>query len=1522
MMGWRLPSLRWLNRPSYSSLRPRVYWIAILVVLVCCQDIGYCSSQAAAGDEDLVFTAEPQDAVVSKNSSVVIDCGVPAGWLRDMEEAGPAPFIEWKRDGVLLSLNGENRRSVLANGSLSFTSVQHSRNERPDEGLYQCSATRPSVGTIISRAAKLQIASLPRFELEPKDVAVRVGDTARFNCLVMATPAAHVRWLKDDLPLNLDPARMIVLPSGALELEQVQLSDQGYYRCNVSNVDKHRISAEAKLNVHSELEEGGKPEAPNFLAVPRTTVAIEGTRVTLECAANGHPRPDITWLKDGTTIDLDHLGSRFKSVGSGSLQIDAVTEEDVGVYQCRAENTEDSVDVTAQLEVQVPPRYITRPRSTTSHEKDDAELECQLYGRPEPTVQWTKNGELIIESEYFQIINGNNLKILGLVASDFGIYQCIGSNPAGNVQAAASLTIYSSDYDNGTSANPGMDLTTATSPTADSGTREAAAAVPPPPDQTSESSQPDGSITPDGNNDGSTSSLPSAPRDVEALIVSSRFVTLRWKEPVRTNGQIIGYSIFYRQEGSERERVVNTSRSRLEEVNVPGLQPGKKYSLRVAAFNEAGAGASTNSLEVETLVEPHVLQAPANLSVQAVSSVSLMASWESPDLAAAGGGASHGGQHLPIRNYKLFYMEVGSAEEHEVVTSHTSHLIHGLKPYTEYSVWVVAFNDNGPGTSTEEATARTWSDLPSDTPQNVVVEPASSSSVIVRWEPPSLENQNGIITGYKIRYKPKTGRGRLPLNPGSSNAGSTATTDGSRRLYTLTGLVRGTEYQVRVSALTVNGSGPMTEWMTAETFENDLDESQVPEPPSSLRARPMTNSISVSWNPPSNQNVMVRGYTIGWGKGIPDVYSKLVDGKQRAFVIEKLEANSEYVISLRAYNQMGDGRPIYETVRTREESTPEPPSPLIPPVGLKAIVLSSTTVVLYWTDTTLPRSQTVADSRYYVVRYTSSHTSSNPRYRYMNSTVLNCMLDDLKPNTQFEFAVKVIKNRRESPWSLVVPNTTFEAAPSSPPRDLTVVPVEENPSAINLNWQPPKQPNGQITGYVIFYTTDSSQRDRDWVVEGVVGDKMTTTIKGLTPDTAYFIKIQARNNKGYGPFSSIIQFRTNPNSRGISSMTLYIILGIATGIIVILLIVVLVVVFRRRDSGVTNSPDRSKKGYVKGNVKGGPGKLGKADNPPDLWIHHDQMEMKGLDKSLHRSGSVNTVSPLNMRRSQDLDSLDGMASGSTAGRGPSTAANDSLDRRAAYVTAYAGSSNSLRRPIKPKSLLISVATTTQPVREPVATVTPIPNGSLNQHSDSRPVYPAAPRPGIYPSAGPSAGGRAHVTVDVSAPPLEPTYGSQGSYDSRSSLVHPPPGNMAMMVGQPPSMAPPSSALMAVADAKRNTQLGHPLKSFTVPAPPPQSAPPVKIVSPNSGNNRQSVNPMTAQSSPYKKSLASGPVTSPPPLHKTNSSGGVRSGANDLIKSPEKIIQSSYSTEELNQEMANLEGLMKDLNAITANEFGC
>jgi Fibronectin type III domain len=118
------------------------------------------------------------------------------------------------------------------------------------------------------------------------------------------------------------------------------------------------------------------------------------------------------------------------------------------------------------------------------------------------------------------------------------------------------------------------------------------------------------------------------------------------------------------------------------------------------------------------------------------------------------------------------------------------------------------------------------------------------------------------------------------------------------------------------------------------------------------------------------------------------------------------------------------------------------------------------------------------------------------------------------------------QDHRESPWSMVVYNTTQESAPATAPRDLTLVSADGSITSVNLNWQPPKTPNGQIIGYVIAYTTDQTKAERDWAVEAIVGDRMTTAIKGLKADTTYYFRIQARNKMGYGPFSNIVTFMT------------------------------------------------------------------------------------------------------------------------------------------------------------------------------------------------------------------------------------------------------------------------------------------------------------------------------------------------------------------------------------------------------------
>lgn len=367
----------------------------------------------------------------------------------------------------------------------------------------------------------------------------------------------------------------------------------------------------------------------------------------------------------------------------------------------------------------------------------------------------------------------------------------------------------------------------------------------------------------------------------------------------------------------------------------------------------------------------------------------------------------------------------------------------------------------------------------------------------------------------------------------------------------------------------------------------------------------------VSWGPPVQQDIRVRGYVIGWGKGIPDEATHELDENSRNFEITELEPNSDYVIALRARNNVGDGPPKYDNTRTREETTIDMPPPLEVPVGLRAIPMSGSSIVVYWTDTTLGKSQHVTDNRFYTVRYS---TTGSTRYRFHNTTDLNCMIGELKPGTQYEFEVKVVKGRRESSWSMSVLNSTMSAAPASPPRDLFVKVLDEKaPLSVFLNWQPPKNTFTPMTNYAILYTTDSDKRDREWISENVPADKTSVIINNLQPQTTYYFKVQTKHGKNAGPFSAMVSHKTasalistEPSTATNALMTAEIFYALAGGIallVFIIFIVVAAIVCRRKPQ---RTPEH-KKSYQKnpaGIIK-----------PPDLWIHHDQMELKNMEKT-------------------------------------------------------------------------------------------------------------------------------------------------------------------------------------------------------------------------------------------------------------------------------------------------------------------
>lgn len=374
-------------------------------------------------------------------------------------------------------------------------------------------------------------------------------------------------------------------------------------------------------------------------------------------------------------------------------------------------------------------------------------------------------------------------------------------------------------------------------------------------------------------------------------------------------------------------------------------------------------------------------------------------------------------------------------------------------------------------------------------------------------------------------------------------------------------------------------------------------------------ARASADSIFVNWGPPSDQDIKVRGYILSWGLGVPDIYTHVLEENARYYEITGLEPNNEYVISLRARNLMGDGPPKYDYIRTRDDDPVETPAALEVPVGLRAVTMSSSSIVVYWTDTTLNRNQQVIDNRQYVVRYNS--VGSN-RYKYFNTTKLNCMIGELRSNTQYEFAVKVVKGRRESAWSMSVLNSTEQASPVSPPRDLSVRIDETNGQNVILSWLAPRHSATPINGYVVFYTTDTSKRDRDWNVEAVVGDTYRAVIRNLLPYSTYYFKVQTRSVKGqYGPFSAMISHTTG-NTVAVqetkaaggftNQMMVYLIVGIA--VVTLLIALAVVIILCRRKPPV--SPEHTKQSYHKNNA---------GIKPPDLWIHHDQMELKNVDKN-------------------------------------------------------------------------------------------------------------------------------------------------------------------------------------------------------------------------------------------------------------------------------------------------------------------
>ncbi|KAM6043177.1 roundabout homolog 3 isoform 3-T3 [Chlamydotis macqueenii] len=186
---------------------------------------------------------------------------------------------------------------------------------------------------------------------------------------------------------------------------------------------------------HPQLED----VAPRIVEHPADLLVSKGEPATLSCKAEGRPPPAVEWYKDGERVETDREDPRSHRtlLPGGSLfflRTGRRGKPDEGVYVCVARNyLGEATSRNASLEVAVLRDDFRQPPGDVAVAAGEpAVLECvPPRGHPEPSVTWKKNGAWLSDEDERLTIRGGKLMLANTRKSDAGVYICVAANVAG-----------------------------------------------------------------------------------------------------------------------------------------------------------------------------------------------------------------------------------------------------------------------------------------------------------------------------------------------------------------------------------------------------------------------------------------------------------------------------------------------------------------------------------------------------------------------------------------------------------------------------------------------------------------------------------------------------------------------------------------------------------------------------------------------------------------------------------------------------------------------------------------------------------------------------------------------------------------------------------------------------------------------------------------------------------------------------------------------------------------------------------
>ncbi|XP_029011022.1 protein tyrosine phosphatase receptor type Db isoform X15 [Betta splendens] len=156
---------------------------------------------------------------------------------------------------------------------------------------------------------------------------------------------------------------------------------------------------------------------------------------------------------------------------------------------------------------------------------------------------------------------------------------------------------------------------------------------------------------------------------------------------------------------------------------------------------------------------------------------------------------------------------------------------------------------------------------------------------------------------------------------------------------------------------------------------------------------------------------------------------------------------------------------------------------------------------------------------YYIIQHRAKG-SEDPYKEIDGIATTRYSVGGLSPYSHYDFRVAAVNTIGQGPSSDVVEARTAEQAPSSPPRQVRGRMLSTTTAIIH--WDEPEEPNGQVVGYRVYYTSDNALPVNQWEKQ-MVRSANFITIQSLTPNKTYYIRVLAFTSVGDGPLSQDLQ---------------------------------------------------------------------------------------------------------------------------------------------------------------------------------------------------------------------------------------------------------------------------------------------------------------------------------------------------------------------------------------------------------------